>query len=290
MTHPVIVGVDTVPGMAAVVDWAADEAQRSGVRMHLVHAWLPQPFDMPEAQWNSQDREAAEKLLGELTARAAARQPDLHLSSGIVETEPLYALAALSRTARLLVLGARGSGGFPGLLAGSTSLRMAATAECPVVVVPESWEERSTGGVTVGVRGKDAADALLVFAFETAQRQRLPLRVVHAWRNPLVRGHGHAMPPVYEQGHVAAEQDRLVSEILAGWRQKYPDVEVTADVVRSGAAKRLVELSGTEQLLVVGRHGTPEGPVGRLGSVSQAVVHHTRCPVAVVPVVVPPSD
>jgi nucleotide-binding universal stress UspA family protein len=60
-------------------------------------------------------------------------------------------------------------------------------------------------------------------------------------------------------------------------------VQVTEDVVRSGAAKRLVELSAAARLLVVGRHRRAGGPVGRLGSVSQAVVHHADCPVAVLP-------
>ncbi len=91
------------------------------------------------------------------------------------------------------------------------------------------------------------------------------------------------LPPVYEEGQIAAEQGRPVAEILAGWREEYPDVDVEVDTVRSGAANRLVELSATERLPVVGRGGTPDGPVGRPGSVSQAVVHHSRCPVAVVP-------
>jgi len=283
MTQPVIVGIDDAPGMAATVDWAADEAQLRGVRLHLVHAWLPQPYDTPDGQWNRQTRADAEQLLGELGARVTARQPDLPLSSGIVQTAAIEALTALSETAELLVLGSRGSGGFPGLLAGSTSLRLAATAACPVVVVPASWEDRHGGGVAVGVRGKDTGEALLSFAFEAAQRRKLPLRVVHGWRYPLLRLRGHVSPPVYEEGQIAAEQDRLVAEVLDGRRDAYPDVDVELDTVRSGAAKRLVELSATERLLVVGRHGTPDGPVGRLGSVSQAVVHHSRCPVAVVP-------
>lgn len=302
MAEPVIVGVDAAPGMAATVDWAAAEARLRGTRLHLVHAWLPQPSDTPDACCDAELRRAAELLITELAARAADRQPGLAVSSGIVEDGPRDALAGLSRTAALLVLGTRGSGGFPGLLAGSTSLYLAATADCPVVVVPAAAEEGadggsggsasggaasagsgSGGGVAVGVRGKDAAEAPLRFAFEAAQRRGLRLRVVHAWRNPLLLGRGHPLPPVYEAGQIADEQTRLMAEILAGWRQKYPEVPVQVDTVRTGAARHLVRISRTERLLVLGRHGTPEGVVGRLGSVSQAVVHHSRCPVAVLP-------
>jgi nucleotide-binding universal stress UspA family protein len=301
MAQPVIVGIDDAPGVAGAVDWAADEAWRRRTRLHLVHAWLPQPADTPEAAANPGDRRAAEDLLAWLAERAAARQPRLEVGSGIVETGPREALEQLSRAAELLVLGRRGSGGFPGLLTGSTSLRLAADAACPVVIVPEApggsaasaasagsvasagSAREGGGGVAVGVRGRDAGEVLLTYAFEAAQRLEAPLRVVHAWRNPLLLSHGHALPPVYERGHIAAEQTRLLAEILAGWRQKYPDVPVEVDTVRSGAAKRLVELSATERLLVVGRHGASTGPVARLGSVSQAVVHHAGCPVAVVP-------
>jgi nucleotide-binding universal stress UspA family protein len=287
VAHSVIVGVDEGPGSVAAVDWAADEARFRDARLHLLHAWLEQPYDTPEARDNAFFRHAGEELLKALAERASNRHPSLEVSSELVDAGPLDALTSVGATAGLLVLGSRGSGGFPGLLAGSTSLQLAACAVCPVVVVPGAAAgEHDAGtrhGVVVGVHGREPSEGLLSFAFGTAQRRGLPLRVVHAWRYPLLLGPGHAVPPVYEKGHVAAEEARLVAEVLAGWRQKYPDVPVEVDVVRSGPAQHLVALSATEHLVVVGRHRTPEGPLRRLGSVSQAVVHHAKCPVAVVP-------
>jgi nucleotide-binding universal stress UspA family protein len=288
VTHPVVVGVDDAPGMGETVDWAADEAQLRGGRLHLVHAWLPQPYDTPDAVDNARSRQAAERLVSGLAARAAELQPALEVTREVVEAGPRDALLTLSRTAGLLVVGRRGAGGFPGLLVGSTGLYLAGCAACPVVVVPPAPEEVSpsegaVGGIAVGLRGREAADEVLAFAFDSAQRRGLPLRVLHAWRTPLIEL-GRVLPPVYEEGHVAGERERLVAEIMAGWRLRYPDVPVHVDVVRTGAAKHLVEWSATEHLLVVGRHGDGDGPVRRLGSVSQAAVHYARCPVAVVPV------
>jgi nucleotide-binding universal stress UspA family protein len=287
MAHSVTVGVDDGPCSGAAVDWAADEARFRGTRLHLVHAWLEQPYDTPEGRGNAFYRQAGEELLRGLVERASNRHPSLEVTSQLMDAGPLDALTSASTTAGLLVLGTRGAGGFPGLLTGSTSLRMAATAACPVVVVPaaagEADDAGTRRGVAVGVHGRGPCEGLLAFAFETAQRRGLPLRIVHAWRYPLVLEPGHANPPVYEQGHVAGEEARLVAEILAGWRQKYPDVPVEEDIVRSAPAKHLVAVSATQHLVVVGRHRTTEGPLRRLGSVSQAVLHHAECPVAVVP-------
>ncbi|MEZ0090907.1 universal stress protein [Streptacidiphilus sp. EB129] len=287
MEHPVIVGVDAPEDGGTAVDWAADEAWLRGRRLHLVHAWPWETHQPSDSSWARAVRQSGQEMLRSLTARATDRHPDLEVTSGIVETAAREALVALSSAANLLVLGSRGTGGFEGLLTGSTCLWVTAHAACPVTVVPGVWtvpaqfEDRD--GVAVGVRGRGPSDGLLAFAFEAAQRQHLPLLVAHAWSYPLLVGPGHSFPPVYEEGHVAAEVARLVAELLAGWREKYPDVAVTEDVVRSGAARHLVALSRDHQLLVVGRHGRPEGPLARLGSVSQAVVQHARCPVAVLP-------
>ncbi|MEZ0089252.1 universal stress protein [Streptacidiphilus sp. EB129] len=294
MPLPVIVGAADAPSAVAAVDWAADEAALRGTRLHLVHAWQWEPGETPtpttatpttaaSTPVAAEVEQGGERLLDELVRRARSRQAELEISSETADSSARDALNGLSGQAQVLVVGARGRGGFPALLIGSTSLYLAARAACPVVVVPDGGGE-PVGGVTVGLHGQEPNDEVLSFAFETCLRRRLPLRAVHTWSYPLIRLSGRLAPPVYERGHVEAEQARLVAELLAGWREKYPQVPVEEDIVRAGPAKHLVTLSEHQQLLVVGRHGTPEGPVGRLGSVSQAVVQHARCPVAVIPV------
>ncbi|MFE3107270.1 universal stress protein [Kitasatospora indigofera] len=282
MAQPVIVGVDEPASAGEAVDWAVDEAWSRGTRLHLVHAWLWEPDQAPESPDAQAARRSGEESLRVLAERAAARHREVEVTSGVVDVSAREALVALSAAAGLLVVGSRGSGGFPGLLVGSTSLHVTAHASCPVVVVRAAGPG-ATDGVAVGVQGRDPSEELLEFAFDSARRRGLPLRAVHAWSLPLVLGPGHALPPVYESGHVEAEEQRLLAEVMAGWQQKYPEVPVEEDAVRSGPAKHLVALSKTHQLVVVGRHGKPGGPVSRLGSVSQAVVNHAHCPVAVVP-------
>ncbi|WP_431961448.1 universal stress protein [Actinacidiphila sp. bgisy160] len=65
--------------------------------------------------------------------------------------------------------------------------------------------------------------------------------------------------------------------------------EVAADIetVCDGAARALVAATGDAGLIVAAAHRRP-GRIGmRLGPVTDALPHHARCPVAVVPVRVP---
>ncbi|MER7756788.1 universal stress protein [Kitasatospora sp. NPDC097643] len=270
----VVVGVDPSEPNRAAVDWAAEEASRRRADLRLVHA-RDGGADPDEAQ--TLDRE---------WVRVAAQYPEVTVTAELVDGPPREALTGSAAGAALLVVGARGSGGFARLLVGSTSLHAAAHAPCPVVVVHHAPGAvgGAEGGVVVGVEGRDEESPVLAYAFETAQRQSLPLVVLHAWSNPLVMGPGHEVPPVYEKEHVEAEHQRLLTEVLAGWRGRFPGVAVTTSVVRSGAAKELVAAASGHRLVVVGRRGKPSGPLGRLGSTSQAVVQHAECPVVVVPV------
>jgi nucleotide-binding universal stress UspA family protein len=74
-----------------------------------------------------------------------------------------------------------------------------------------------------------------------------------------------------------------LSDALAGWQEKFPDVLVHSAVIRDHPTSGLVSESLNQDLLVVGNHGRHASTATLLGSVSQGVLHHAYCPVAVVP-------
>jgi nucleotide-binding universal stress UspA family protein len=79
-----------------------------------------------------------------------------------------------------------------------------------------------------------------------------------------------------------AYEEELLAQRLAGWTEKYPEVEVKRIVVHDRAAHLLIEKSHTAQLVVVGSRGHGEFAGLVLGSVSNALVHKSACPVAIV--------
>jgi nucleotide-binding universal stress UspA family protein len=179
----------------------------------------------------------------------------------------------------LLVIGNRGLGGFGSLLLGSVALHTTAHAACPVLVV--GGPQRSTGPVVVGVDGSAGSATAVGFAIEEASRRKTDLLAVHAW-GAFQAGSRDMLPPVYEPEMLRDEEQRVLSESLAGWTERYPEVTVQQDLVHERPAPALIARSQTAQLVVTGARG--RGGFGGLllGSVSQTVMHHAGCPVAVV--------
>ena len=87
---------------------------------------------------------------------------------------------------------------------------------------------------------------------------------------------------MYEPGTLKGEENRVLSESLAGWAQRYPEVDIKQELVRGRPAAALIERSQNAQLLVTGARGRGGFTGLLLGSVSQTVLHHAGCPVAVV--------
>ena len=96
-----------------------------------------------------------------------------------------------SRTADVVVVGARGSGGFADLVIGSTTLHLASQAHCPVLAVPVPVEQRPhRHGVVVGVDGSAVSTEAVGAAFEwaadaaraVARGPRLDRPGAHRWR------------------------------------------------------------------------------------------------------------
>lgn len=291
----VVVGIDGSPGALRAARWGARHAVRSGAPLQLVAAfgWAPNTHhDPPHAAVGPSEEsghythtyrdlllDMREEQLDEAVTAAKHAAPTVTVSHDVRVGHPVPVLCAAAADAEVLVVGSRGLGGVAALVLGSTALGVAARAGCPVVVVRD--EEPATGEsrpVVVGVDQTPTSESALGFGFAQASLYDAPLVVAHLFHfEP-------GFPPLQEAEiatAVDAERAKL-TERLARWSDKYPDVEARTVVGRDGAADGLIELSRTAQLIVVGSRGRG-GFVGQLlGSVSQTVLHHAHSPVAVV--------
>jgi nucleotide-binding universal stress UspA family protein len=91
------------------------------------------------------------------------------------------------------------------------------------------------------------------------------------------------MPPLLSDvDDVADEETRVLAEAIAGRRDLYPGLKVDLQVLRGHAGDALVRASADAQLVVVGARGRGGLAGLLLGSVSQALLQHADCPVAIV--------
>lgn len=282
----VVVGFDGSQTSRQAADWAAAEARSRGRGLTLVHALLPPvttgglgvglppSLDVIEAL----ERQAADEL-----AEAATAFTDVDVTTRVTIGAPSAVLLDASDTADLVVVGSRGRGGFAGLLLGSVGAQVAAHAHCPAVVF-RGVPRPEASAVVVGVDGSPAAASALEFAFEAASRSGGALVALHAWDVPsydlIVLPDGPVPLPLSE---VADDEVRLAAEALAGFRERYPDVDVEERLVRGPAVQALVEASDEAALLVVGSRGRSPALGALLGSVSNGVLHKAHVPVVVVP-------
>jgi nucleotide-binding universal stress UspA family protein len=231
----------------------------------------------------------------EITARAEAYAhtcvTDIDVTTEVLLGEPASRLADESTRAAVVVVGDRGLRGFRSLLAGSLPVRATAHAHCPLVVVrphvaPTTDDldpHHGVGRVVVGVDGSDLSRAALTFAFEEAALRGVGLTAVHSWRFPVAAGTGDMLFAIYERVDLADDNQQFLTEALAPWRERYPEVPVRPVSVQAvSPTAALIHESGGAELLVVGSSGRGGLAALLLGSVSHAAIHHAYCPVAVI--------
>jgi len=280
MALPVVVGVD---GSARALDaarFAAEEARRRGAPLHLVTvvAW---PYDGLTATPPDVDLPALLDETGAaVVAGAAAAVTAPEVTTSVRTGDPVTVLTDLTADAQLLVLGSRGVGGVAGLLLGSVAGAVVAHAHCPVLVLPDDTAVvmRDRRSVVVGVAGRSDDDLVLAVAFAEAASRGSDLVAVHAWQDVVLEPEARMLSPLVDWAGALSDEERALSEALAGWREKEPDVVVRELVVRDRPARALVAASLTAEVLVVGRRHRRA-----LGSTPHGVLHRAVCPVVVVP-------
>ncbi|QKW37017.1 universal stress protein [Actinomadura sp. NAK00032] len=272
----VLVGVDGSPASDHAIAWAAAEAARLGKSLNLVHVVETATLDLPGRTTDGISEElvrAATRILEEGRAQALRRQPELTVETMLVHERNVPAgLRQYAGDAAEVVVGHRGRGGFGGLLLGSTALHLAGHYPGPVIVVRDQ-DRPASGEIVVGLDLVDDPGSALDHAFAAAAAREARLRALHAWR---------PAPLAVEVGvdlQITADglRERLATA-LAPWRSRHPNVEVVEEVVVGHPVEMLGQTSAGAGLVVVGSRGRSFP----LGSVSHGLIHHARCPVAVV--------
>ncbi|WP_043603115.1 universal stress protein [Candidatus Protofrankia datiscae] len=151
--RPVLVGVDGSEGSLAALRWAAVQAGLRRVPLRVAHCWLSEPpldpaclpaFDLAAFDLAAFDEAVLEKaarltldtaLERGLAGRTDAAAPDIAVEAVLVAGSAAHGLIMAAQSAQLLVVGARGRGGFGGLLLGSVGHQVVTHAPCAVAVV-----------------------------------------------------------------------------------------------------------------------------------------------------------
>jgi nucleotide-binding universal stress UspA family protein len=291
----VVVAVDDDGSAGDAVDWAAAEAATRRCPLRVVHAARPPlPTDpygiVPPIDSLIAARAAAELLLVDATTRARSVASDLAVSTRLMHGSAGWTLLGEARGAQLLVVGSHGRSGLRGLLAGSVSAHVAAHASCPVVVVrpanntsaagpAPNAAARAAARVVVGVDLTPTCTRAIGFAFQAARQRGIPLTAMHAWTpDPPADLEAISGSPTMAE----ALARRATEKGLARWRDEYTDVPVVTELTRGDPAQALVTASRGAALVVVGSRGRGHILGTVLGSVSQTVLHHAHCPVAIV--------
>jgi len=137
----VFVGVDGSANSIAALKWAAHYAQSTDGVVHAVYVWSYPTATIVTAQLGSvmapselMESAASEALAGFI---AEAELPDdVHVVHVVREGSTHKVLLDQADEAAILVIGARGHGGFAGLRLGSVANAVINHAPCPVAVIP----------------------------------------------------------------------------------------------------------------------------------------------------------
>jgi nucleotide-binding universal stress UspA family protein len=143
MTYRIVVGVDGSPHGEAALRWALAETETRNGELTAVYAWQI-PFLSAPGVFDRDKLEEASKTYLIETVSKIAPTPAVPLLTLVAEGDPAESLIAASKDANLLVVGTRGRSPWTGLLLGSVSMRCAAGAVCPVVLVKVPGEQPAT--------------------------------------------------------------------------------------------------------------------------------------------------
>ncbi|MDF3307635.1 MULTISPECIES: universal stress protein [unclassified Rhodococcus (in: high G+C Gram-positive bacteria)] len=287
---PIVVGVDGSESASAAVAWAARAAAALSLPLHIVTVvhipafYYTEPYLAESFKEELEDTAKARLGSARVHAKQTVDEP-LDITTEQFEAKVSQTLIELSANAHMVVLGSRGHGEFTGLLIGSTTSAVAAHGHCPLVVVRGrtlDGQPPTEGPIVVGVDGSESSRAALEVAFEQAAARGASLVAVNVWSDVSVQPSLGASPDDPLWSSIQTGEEVVLSERLAGYQERYPDVTVERVVARDRPVRVLSEFAEKAQLIVVGSRGRGGFKGMLLGSTSNALLHTADCPVMIV--------
>lgn len=277
----IVVGVDGSEGAAESLRWAVAEGERRGWSVTVVLAWAA--LDQHHA--DGQDRydpdysdEDAAAALDVMVSKALGDGADV--TKKTVCDLPARGLLEASADADLVVVGARGMGGFKGMLLGSVSQAVLQQSTIPVAVV--RGDGSGNGKVVVGVDGSDSSKRALQWAIEAAAARSSTLTAVNAWQPPVFGGYPQAGLAI-DPAELESTSREIVTDALAevDTSALSSDPEIVAHL--GGAAEGVLTVGDGADLIVLGSRGRGGFKGLLLGSVTLQVTQHSTSTVVVIP-------
>lgn len=290
-------GIDGSETALGAARWAAALAGKLALPLRLVHSSSVRGL-VPDVAYS--DAEIAEMQrsyqTGLLTAAAESLRrwsPEVEPELVALDAAPAEGLAAASENAAVIVLGATGAGAVERWILGSTALRVAGSARCPVAV----WRgDADTAGlderpIVVGIDGSPESAAATRLAFEWARRLSVSVTAVRVWNESSAVG---ATVPdavhllgsaalVLDWDAIARAEAAKLTELIAPYRAEFPDVAVRLRSRRGSAGRELLHTLDEAQLAIVGSRGRGRFRGALLGSTSQNLLHGADRPIVVYP-------
>ncbi|BAW09835.1 universal stress protein [Nocardia seriolae] len=273
----VIVAVDESAGSA--VAWAARTAAVHHAPLHLLRVLeiTPDQGLGLGTTITSEDYERLEEhgrwLLEAAAAEAAEVDPNLTVTTELATGAIIPTLLERTRSARMLVSGARGLGALRRALLGSVSAVLARRSHCPFVVVRDGVSlppDLPTRPILVGVDGTKISEPAIAAALDEAAARGVAVIALHA--------EGASDDPEMD-----ALDDYVLAESLAGWQERYPNIRIDRETTHASPERSLLDLSAAAQLLVVGTRGRG-GFTGKVfGSTSQSLLLSVQTPIMIAP-------
>ncbi|MPY94990.1 MAG: universal stress protein [Acidimicrobiia bacterium] len=140
-----------------------------------------------------------------------------------------------------------------------------------------------TNRIVVGVDGSPESEAALAWAVAEAERRSARVEAVHTYDLPVFADPvGIGATTLYEN---IPEIEQAAKDLLTRLVDAHalPGVTVDPFVAQGPAGGILVDRSEGAELVVVGARGHGAVTSLLLGSVSQHVTHHAKCPVVIIP-------